>query len=98
MNMTQKAQWMIRGGATIGLAIMLGGCYPSGLTKEEVQVGYHLSPALDSVGKRNVDIWYDDMIVYDINGRMIADDWRNLWMMTGPSLLSRQPIVDTTAE
>ncbi len=68
------------------------------MTKEEVQVGYHLSPALDSVGKRNVDIWYDDMIVYDINGRMIADDWRNLWMMTGPSLLSRQPIVDTTAE
>ena len=95
---TQKANWMIRGALCIGLAVVLGGCYPSSLSKEEVQIGYHMSPALDSVGKRNVDIWYDDMMVYDINGRMFVNDWRSLWMTDAPSILSPQPIVNTTAE
>ena len=83
---------------TGSLSLAIGKSVKPCVSKEEVQIGYHMSPALDSVGKRNVDIWYDDMMVYDINGRMFVNDWRSLWMTDAPSILSPQPIVNTTAE
>jgi len=55
-----------------------------------------LTPELTSVSESSADIWWDDQIIYNIQGRELHDDWRSFWLMDSPSTLNRHPIIDTS--
>jgi hypothetical protein len=55
-----------------------------------------LSPEMKSVTETEADLWWNDRVIYDIQAREFQDDWRSLWMLDSPSILSRYPIVDTS--
>ena len=54
-----------------------------------------LSPAMRSLSETEADIWWNDQVVYDTQWREFQDDWRVLWLMDSPSILNRQPIIDS---
>ncbi len=54
-----------------------------------------LSPSMRSLSETEADIWWNDQVVYDTQWREFQDDWRVFWMMDSPSILNRQPIVDS---
>jgi len=59
------------------------------------QLANDLTPELTSMSESNADLWWDDQMIYNIQGRELQDDWRSLWLMDSPSTLNRQPVVDT---
>jgi hypothetical protein len=69
-------------------------CTEAYMVSDRVIAG-DLSPAMRSLTETEADIWWNDQIVYDTQWREFQDDWRVLWLTDSPSILNRQPIIDS---
>ena len=63
----------------------------------DTAIASNLSPDVKSVSETEADLWWSDQEIYDIQARELQDDWRSIWLLDSPSILSRYPIVDTAA-
>jgi len=80
-----------------GAALSLGGCYDP----NNVSFGYiksHLSPELDGLSERDVDIQRSLAVNEDQTLRMIWRDLGVLWLMDQPSMLSPYYIISTNGQ
>ncbi len=76
---------------TVGL-LGLSGCNPSDVSDQAL--ASNLTPELSTVGSTPSDVYWNDHIIYDLQGRELGDDWQSFWLMKSPSKLSPYPIMD----
>lgn len=69
----------------------LGGCETSG-TRRDQMIRRNLTPELDTLHQREVDIDNALTITFDENGRMFTQDLGRAFLLNRPSRLTPEPI------
>jgi len=67
----------------------LVGCASGPAAKRDAQVRSNVTPELETLSQRPIDVSNTQTIVWDENLRMANEDWDSLWLLDRPSRLSR---------
>lgn len=85
-------------GVTAGVLVLAGlaafaGCASSKTSEgRAAELRSNLTPELDAMAERKVDIQNQEALTLDENGRMLREDWQRFWLMERPSRLSPYPV------
>lgn len=75
--------------AAAGAMALLGGCYSNTAAGRDAKVRNNLTPELDTLSQRPIDVDNRETLTIDENLRMANEDWNRLWLMDRPSRLAR---------
>ncbi len=67
----------------------LVGCASSPAARRDAQVRGNVTPELETLAQRPIDVDNTQAVVWDEDLRMANEDWNRLWLMDRPSRLSR---------
>ena len=74
----------------LGAGILaLSGCRSNSPESRHDDVSDDLTPELDTLSKRHVEVSNRRTLTYDENWRMLQEDWERLWLVDRPSRLAR---------
>ena len=65
------------------------GCSSSPSARRDAQVRGNVTPELNTLSQRPIDVSNTQTVAIDENWRMLNEDWNNLWLMDHASRLSR---------
>ena len=65
------------------------GCASSPSAKRDAQVRGNVTPELETLSQRPIDVNNTQVIAEDENWRMLNEDWNNFWLLDHSSRLSR---------
>ena len=76
---------------TAGLIALAGliGCASGPAAKRDAQVRGNLTPELNTLSARPIDVSNTQTVAIDENLRELNEDWYNFWLMDRASRLSR---------
>jgi hypothetical protein len=66
----------------------LVGCSSSPAAKRDAEVRGNVTPELETLSQRPIDVSNTQTVVWDENLRMANEDWDRLWLLDRPSRLS----------
>lgn len=78
-----------------GLVTSLTGCSSDPMATDFKSIKGDLSPELQSIAERDVDIDRNIATTFEQNGRMFWNDLGRAWYVDRPSIMSPFPIVPT---
>ena len=67
----------------------LVGCASGPAAKRDAEVRGNVTPELETLSQRPIDVSNTQVVVWDENLRMANEDWNSLWLLDRPSRLSR---------
>lgn len=94
-----RSRRTLRGAAALSIAsaCMLGGCFDPNNVSFDYITG-HLSPELDGISERPVDIQRNLAVNTDQTLRMFWRDLGTFWLVDQPSMLSPYYIISTNGQ
>jgi hypothetical protein len=75
--------------ASFVLVAGLAGCGGSPSARRDSEVRGNVTPELETLSQRPIDVSNTQTVVWDENLRMANEDWNSLWLLDRPSRLSR---------
>ena len=67
----------------------LVGCASSPSARRDAQVRANVTPELETLSQRPIDVSNTQVVTEDENWRMLNEDWNNFWLLDHSSRLSR---------
>jgi hypothetical protein len=84
----KKSRGLLAVASVVALAGLVG-CNTSPSAKRDAQVRSDLTPELQTLSQRPIDVDNTQAVVWDEDLRMANEDWDRFWLMDRPSRLSR---------
>ncbi len=82
----------LRLAAIAGASFVLGACGTTDITTRDAWIRMELTPELDTLYQRPVDVSNSLAIMHDTNWRMLNQDLGRVFYTDRPSRLTREPI------
>jgi hypothetical protein len=78
--------------AAAGALALLGGCYSNTAAGRDAKVRNNLTPELETLSQRDIEVDNRQTLTIDENLRMANEDLNRMWFFDRPSRLSRTRI------
>jgi len=75
--------------AALSVMALLGGCYSDDAAGRDAKVRANLTPELETLSMRPIEVDNRETLTIDENLRMANEDWNRMWLMDRPSRLAR---------
>jgi len=76
----------------VASASLLAGCSSSGSARNQM-IRADVTPELETLAQRQIDLDNADAVTADENGRMFMEDFRRFWLLDHSSRLTPEPTI-----
>ena len=83
-----KSRGFLAVASVVALAGLVG-CSSSPAARRDAQVRSNVTPELETLSQRPIDVSNTQAVVWDEDLRMANEDWYRLWLLDRPSRLAR---------